>query len=562
MKRFNKFNNPDYLPAEERRKAIGVGFFPTTAASSQGNSTPENSASLVLQEAGEVSHSIVASTSTQNIITTQNLISKNHPQTDVANTSSDTSSLSISNNQPTVTAPIMSIRARHPRAKANFSDSTTHVVNVETTDIETMESSSSFMDTSDGFSKPKKFFAPRHQAAALSTITTANRFQELTPTEIAAYSEEEKDAPEMSVQKETTSPLQQKPTNPKTSNFRGNLGSFFIENVSDNRALINELKSVCKSKISAQNTKDFLVIKPNSLEDHKAINKKLQEIKLLDKDASFYSHRATEERRTRLVIKGLSPNIQPTEIIEDIECLGIKVFHLSELVKKEGPNTFKHLAIYVMEIAKAQAGDARQKIRYLCDHKISLEEYKSSDRVPHCTRCQMWGHTKNYCSRPITCPVCAGPHSLDDCKKPSTPTCANCQREHVASFGGCPALLALKKEREQIMLRAKEAKEAAGHKRMANNFASNQTSSAPRLSSFTSPGKSYTQALTGISQPTTSINPLPNTIPQENPIATFLKNLDIPKILTTIAQVTEIFNSTEPLLNKIMSTITIISQLF
>lgn len=46
--------------------------------------------------------------------------------------------------------------------------------------------------------------------------------------------------------------------------------------------------------------------------------------------------------------------------------------------------------------------------------------------IPRCFKCNGFFHSKNNCSRNITCPVCSAEHEVKDCSKNSSHACINC----------------------------------------------------------------------------------------------------------------------------------------
>lgn len=57
-------------------------------------------------------------------------------------------------------------------------------------------------------------------------------------------------------------------------------------------------------------------------------------------------------------------------------------------------------------------------------------------RLPQCTRCQGFNHTRKYCNVNPVCVKCAGPHLTHTCTKTrDTPaTCTHCQQPHPANY--------------------------------------------------------------------------------------------------------------------------------
>ncbi len=95
---------------------------------------------------------------------------------------------------------------------------------------------------------------------------------------------------------------------------------------------------------------------------------------------------------------------------------------------------------------------------------IKVESFKPQRLIRQCSKCQLIGHTKMYCSRPTRCVKGAGSHQLSSCPRPRAEpaTCANCAGAHPANFCGCKAFVAkqpklLPKAVDEIHCRASTA---------------------------------------------------------------------------------------------------------
>lgn len=81
------------------------------------------------------------------------------------------------------------------------------------------------------------------------------------------------------------------------------------------------------------------------------------------------------------------------------------------------------------------------------DHSIiAVEPRRKSRDIPQCTRCQRYGHTKNYCKLEARCVKCMENHHYSNCKKKlgEIPLCVNCGGNHTANYRGCPFYTDLK----------------------------------------------------------------------------------------------------------------------
>jgi hypothetical protein len=79
------------------------------------------------------------------------------------------------------------------------------------------------------------------------------------------------------------------------------------------------------------------------------------------------------------------------------------------------------------------------KLEKLCYAIVRVEPKRKSREIPQCTRCQRYGHTKNFCKLDPRCVKCTGEHHFSACpnKKTDTPTCVNCGDTHTANYKGC-----------------------------------------------------------------------------------------------------------------------------
>jgi len=70
--------------------------------------------------------------------------------------------------------------------------------------------------------------------------------------------------------------------------------------------------------------------------------------------------------------------------------------------------------------------------------KIVVEAPRKKNHIVQCTRCQYYGHTKTYCSRPYVCVKCGREHNTTLCTKdPTAPaTCALYGGDHPKSYKG------------------------------------------------------------------------------------------------------------------------------
>ena len=367
----------------------------------------------------------------------------------------------------------------------------------------------------------------------------------------------DKDLPVPSVNHGASTSVQDTPQPTVISAKKPQISPIYVEKVGNGLDLLKSLQLVCSGKVTGKNSKDFFVVKVENSNDHKLVLDCLKELRKKGGSASFFTHRVTEERRHKVVLRGLSSNVDPISIKEELKQHGFEIFHVSEMLKKDNDGKFSHLGLYICEINHAQLLDFKNQVKYVCSHRITVEELKNNTRIPHCDNCQMWGHTKNYCGRETRCPLCAGHHSLEKCNpRPATPHCVNCNLDHVATYAGCPALLSIKREREAALERLKNKHSPP----KSNAFSGFLNAAFPSLSqSKVSSNVSYANAVTGNSQPTSSTFNFADIL---NKIIAFFSKFDFSKIIQGAIDLVKIFISSETASIKLMKASSILLSIF
>jgi hypothetical protein len=129
--------------------------------------------------------------------------------------------------------------------------------------------------------------------------------------------------------------------------------------------------------------------------------------------------------------------------------------------------------------------------------RIRIESPRRKHTIIQCTRCQDYGHSKSYCTRPFNCVKCGGPHDTTTCKKTreTQAKCVLCNGNDPANYKGCTVY------RDLINSRNKDNPRKNINPRITHNIPLPPTTCAH-------PTISYTQATTGRPQiqPTNSHN--------------------------------------------------------
>lgn len=215
-------------------------------------------------------------------------------------------------------------------------------------------------------------------------------------------------------------------------------------------------------------------------------------------DIRFYTHRLPDETPTRFVLSGL-PVFSADEVMTELKSFNIEPMSVKQLSASTSGDSALFLVAFKRGSCKLQ--DLR-KVRSLFNVIINWRPYsrKSTDIV-QCFRCQQFGHGMSHCHLQPKCVKCGELHLTKDCTIPKKVSkqgtsadqgsddrnlikCANCSRNHTASFRGCPTRLAYLK---QLEVRKAQAR--------ARQTTSSQFPRPPP--SPVQPGVSFAQTLSG-----------------------------------------------------------------
>lgn len=115
---------------------------------------------------------------------------------------------------------------------------------------------------------------------------------------------------------------------------------------------------------------------------------------------------------------------------------GFQVIRVTNILQRA---TKQPLPMFFIDLKTSPKNDEIFQITRFLNTIVTVEEPNKDSRMKQCKRCQLYGHTANYCNLPLRCVKCAGKHDTKMCtKNPSEPAkCALCDEDHPASYRGC-----------------------------------------------------------------------------------------------------------------------------
>lgn len=148
----------------------------------------------------------------------------------------------------------------------------------------------------------------------------------------------------------------------------------------------------------------------------------------------YHTYGLPDNRKMKIVIKGLPAEIDELDIMSEIKFLSIPVIRVHRMKttpKKERP------ALFLMVVPHDVYGWKALRIQTIFNYPVTLE--KPRPAVEQCHRCQQWGHSQRNCHGEIKCVICSLHHFSKNCcqKKTDPPKCANCKGEHTANYRKC-----------------------------------------------------------------------------------------------------------------------------
>lgn len=199
-------------------------------------------------------------------------------------------------------------------------------------------------------------------------------------------------------------------------------------------------------KLNCSDESSFRMVMDKLREGREAINHSLYGIQ-------FHTFQVKNKASFIVVIRHLHPTTKPEKITEALREKGHQAVYVTNLVsnkiqtqtKKDGSVFRKTVKtprpLFFVEVEPNSNNKGIYEIDYLMGVKIRIEAPRQkANEVVQCRNCQLYGHTKAYCTRQARCIKCDRQHHTIQCQKPRNQECkcANCGGIHTANWKGCP----------------------------------------------------------------------------------------------------------------------------
>lgn len=207
----------------------------------------------------------------------------------------------------------------------------------------------------------------------------------------------------------------------------------FIYDVQNFKSMIDSLTTVTAeetfhSKALANGT---VKVSAHTIDTYRKLAKHLRDKKII-----HHTYQLKEDRSYRIVIRNLHYSVPPEDIKAELENAGHKVRAVTNVRHRQ---TKDPLSLFFVDLEPHENNKTAFDIKFILHTKVVIEPPRKRNDIIQCTRCQAYGHSKSYCTKPFTCVKCGGGHDTKICKKPATTTatCALCAGAHPANYKGC-----------------------------------------------------------------------------------------------------------------------------
>lgn len=220
-----------------------------------------------------------------------------------------------------------------------------------------------------------------------------------------------------------------------------------LPNIASITDLIQQLASIAPPPAYTHqtiNSNGTVKIHPATSDDYRRI------VKFLDaNDAQYHTYQLKEQRAFRVVLKSLHPSTPTTDIESAITEKGYRV---RNVINVRHSKTRDPLPLFFVDLDPAPNNPQIYKLDLLLNAKITFEPHHKKTGVPQCTRCQRYGHTKNFCRRAFRCVKCGQEHKTAECKKSKDlpAVCALCTGSHPSNYKGCTVYQDLLRKRRPL----------------------------------------------------------------------------------------------------------------
>lgn len=227
---------------------------------------------------------------------------------------------------------------------------------------------------------------------------------------------------EKSLSQEPVLSQQQKPTGIK-------IPPIYVHEVNNYRAIIDDIESLIENEFSTESKTNSVKIMLTDKDDFRKLTNFYDEKKI-----KYHTFQDPDKTVMSVVIRGIPVSISEKDILEVLQDK-YPVRTVTRLLNKDK----RPMPLCAIDLDKSDNAMEIYNVTHIMHSIVSVEPRRKSKEIPQCTRCQRFGHTKNYCKLTPRCVKCQENHHFSTCPKrrEEPPVCVNCGENHAASYRGC-----------------------------------------------------------------------------------------------------------------------------
>jgi len=221
-----------------------------------------------------------------------------------------------------------------------------------------------------------------HQSTELSTrinpdISTQNRYTPLLNRQ------ENEESPQTSTHRVT-------PNTPRPP-------PIFVYGVKNFKAMLDDLADVAEPDTyrTTALANDTIKINANTIDTYRSLVKHMKEENIV-----HHTYQIKAERAYRIVIRHLHHSVPLDDIKEELQKEGHTVRNIMNIKHKL---TKDPLSLFFVDLEPQANNKEIFNLQFLGNAKITIEAPHKSRNIVQCQRCQAYGHSKTYCTKPYQC---------------------------------------------------------------------------------------------------------------------------------------------------------------
>lgn len=201
-------------------------------------------------------------------------------------------------------------------------------------------------------------------------------------------------------------------------------------NVQNYQKILSDLQSIVKKEFTTENKGNKTKLNLTDINDFRSITQ------FYDRNhIQYYTFKLPQDDDLTVVIRNLPCSLTTSEIQEELTNLTFKIKSVTRLLNREK----KAMPLCSVTLENDDNSKEIFNLSKLFYSIVQVEPRRKSKEIPQCTRCQRYGHTKNFCNLTPRCVKCTESHHYSVCtkQKTDTPVCVNCNESHPANYRGC-----------------------------------------------------------------------------------------------------------------------------